>query len=129
MTISIGASLVAYIATVLCSLVVAKRSSNNRLRLLAFTVALLPLCQLVVLLGTHHIWLARSVTETAESLELLLSALCLTAVHLLSKENTDRKSTDLRLRLVEVESGPSSPSKSTSRVKRKNASASEIPAP
>jgi hypothetical protein len=104
MSISIAASGIAYIATVLCSLLVAQRSSNGRLRLLAFTVGLLPLCQLVVLLGKHQIWLVQSVAEAAESLELLVSALCLTTVHLLSRENADRKCTDLRLRLAEVES-------------------------
>jgi hypothetical protein len=114
MSLSIGASGIAYIATVLCSLLVAKRSSNGRLRLLAFTVGLLPLCQLVVLLGTHQIWLVQSVAEAAESLELLVSALCLTAVHLLCKENADRKVCDLRLRLVEVESTGSPAPKPTS---------------
>jgi hypothetical protein len=37
----------------------------------------------------------------AESLELLIGALCLTAIHLLNKENGDRRNTDARLRIVE----------------------------
>jgi hypothetical protein len=55
----------------------------------------------VVLLGRHHIWLSTEVAETAESLELLVGALSLTAIHLLNKENGDRHNTDVRLRIAE----------------------------
>ena len=99
-------SLLAYLLSVICSLVVAKRSSNRRIRLLAFTVGLLPLCQAVVLLGRHHIWLSTEVAETAESLELLVGALSLTAIHLLNKENGDRRNADARLRVAEASPVP-----------------------
>src|ERR1019366_8496564 len=94
MSFSIGSALVAYFLTVISSLVVARRSSNWRIRLLALTVGLLPLCQMVVLLGRKGIWLTSEVAEIAEILELLVSALCLTAVHLLNRENTDRRTTE-----------------------------------
>lgn len=101
MTVSMGSALFAFSLSIICSLVVAKRSSNGRIRLLALTVGLLPLCQAVVLMGRHHVWLSTEVAEVAESLELLVGALCLTAIHLLNKENADRRSTDLRLRVAE----------------------------
>jgi hypothetical protein len=106
MSLSIGSALVAYLLSVVCSLVVAKRSSNWRIRLLALTVGLLPLCQAVILLGRHQIWLGVEAAETAESLELLVSALSLTAIHLLNKENRDRRNTDVRLRVAEATPPP-----------------------
>jgi hypothetical protein len=107
MLFSVSSALLAYALSVACALVVAKRSSNWRIRLLAFTVALLPLCQAVILLGRHEIWLGTEAADMAESLELLVGALCLTAIHLLNKENGDRKNTDARLRVAEAASpGP-----------------------
>lgn len=101
MSFSIGAALFAYVLTMLAAMVVARRSSNWRIRLLALTVGLLPLCQSVVLLGSRGIWLTSEVAQTAEMLELLLSALSLTAVHLLNRENADRRTTQARLRVAE----------------------------
>lgn len=101
MSLSLGSALLAYLLSVFCSLVLAKRSSNWRIRLLAFTIGLLPLCQAVILLGRHQIWLTTEVAEVAESLELLVGALSLTAIHLLNKENGDRRNTDVLLRVTE----------------------------
>jgi hypothetical protein len=101
MSLSMGSALLAYLLSVFCSLVLAKRSSNWRIRLLALTIGLLPLCQAVILLGRHQIWLGTEVAEVAESLELLVGALSLTAIHLLNKENGDRRNTDVRLRVTE----------------------------
>jgi hypothetical protein len=101
MSVSMGSALFAYLLSVVCALVLAKRSSNWRIRLLAFTIGLLPLCQAVILLGRHQIWLTTEVAEIAESMELLIGALSLTAIHLLNKENSDRRHTDVRLRVVE----------------------------
>jgi hypothetical protein len=96
-----GSALFAYLLSVVCSLILAKRSSNWRIRLLALTIGLLPLCQAVILLGRHQIWLTTELAEIAESMELLVGALSLTAIHLLNKENSDRRHTDVRLRVVE----------------------------
>jgi hypothetical protein len=101
MSFSIGSALLAYLISIVCSLVVSKRSSNWRIRLLALTIGLLPLCQAVVLLGRHQIWLSSEVVEITESLELLIGALSLAAIHLLNKENGDRHNTDVRLRVSE----------------------------
>ena len=68
---------------------------------MGMSVGLLPLCQTVILLGRHHIWLSTEAAEIAESLELLVGALILTVIHLLNKENDDRRHTDVRLRVVE----------------------------
>ena len=101
MSLSLDTALLAYLLSVICSLVLSKRSSNWRIRLLALTVGLLPLCQTVILLGRHKIWLSTEVAEIAESLELLVGALSLTAIHLLNKENGDRREADMRLRVAE----------------------------
>jgi hypothetical protein len=101
MSLSMGSALLAYLLSVFCALVLARRSSNWRIRLLALTIGLLPLCQAVILLGRHQIWLGTEVAEIAESLELLVGALSLTAIHLLNKENGDRRNTDVRLRVAE----------------------------
>jgi hypothetical protein len=101
MSFSIGSALFAYLLSIVCSIVVAKRSSNWRIRLLALTAGLLPLCQAVIILGRHQIWLSNEAAEMAESLELLLGAICLTAIHLLNKENSNRQNTDARLRVAE----------------------------
>src|SRR4030081_3274366 len=101
MPFSAIAALLADCLTIVCACVVAKRSSNWRIRFLAFTVALLPLSQGVILLGDHQIWVSPDMRSTMESMELLISALCLTAVHLLNTENVDRRNTDVRLRVAE----------------------------
>jgi hypothetical protein len=93
----------------ICSLVIARRSSNWRIRLLALTVGLLPLSQAVILMSSNHIWLPEQLARVAQSLQLLVCALCLTAIHLLNKENRDRKGADYRLRVAEAnrQSSPS----------------------
>jgi PilZ domain len=101
MSFSEWSALIAYILTIAGSMLLAVRASNWRIRLLGFTVGLLPLCQAVVLLGRNKVWIDTAVSDIAEMLELLASALCLTAVHLLNVENRDRKSTDTRLRVFE----------------------------
>ena|ERR1700722_12408862 len=101
MSLSMGSALLAYLLSVFCSLVLARRSSNWRIRLLALTIGMLPLCQAVILLGRHQVWLSTEVAEVAESLELLVGALSLTAIHLLNKENGDRRNTDVLLRVTE----------------------------
>ena len=102
MSLFVGSALFAYAMTMVCSVVVARRSSNWRIRLLAYTVGLLPLSQAMGLLAENHIWLTAQVGHIAQSMELLVSALCLTAIHLLNRENRDRKGTDARLRVAEA---------------------------
>ena len=102
MSFSAWSALVAYLLTIACSVVLAMRASNWRIRLLGYTVGLLPLCQAAVLLGRNKVWISTAISDIAQMLELLGSALCLTAVHLLNVENRDRKSTDTRLRVFEA---------------------------
>jgi hypothetical protein len=105
MSFAASSALFAYLLTVVSAIVVSKRSSNSRIRLLALTVGLLPLCQSLVLLGRHQI-LGPEVAETVESLELLVGALSLGAIHFLNKENADRRNTDKRLRVAEATPAP-----------------------
>ena len=108
MSFSAWSALIAYVVTIACSTMLTRRASNWRIRLLGYTVGLLPLCRSVVLLGRNKVWINTAVTDIAEMLELLASALCLTAVHLLIVENRDRKSTDTRLRVFEADTGQES---------------------
>jgi hypothetical protein len=91
----------AYLVTTLCTIILMKRSSNWRIKYLAFSIGLLPLCQSVILLGQYHMWITPVIGKAAEFLELPASALCLTAVFLLNKENENRRNTDSRLRVAE----------------------------
>jgi hypothetical protein len=102
MLVSAAFTLFAYGMTIACAYVVARRSSNWRIRLLAVTIAMLPLCQGVILLADHKILVNPQVRDIAESMELLVSALCLTGVHLLNRENVNRKNADARLRVAEL---------------------------
>ena len=92
----------AYLVTTACAILLMKRSSNWRIRFVAFSIGLLPLCQAIILLEQHHVWITADLRHTAEFMQLLASALCLAAVHLLNKENGDRKNTDVRLRVAEA---------------------------
>jgi len=78
------------------------RSANWRIRFLCFAIGLAPLCQSIILLGSQHVWITENIGHTAEALQLSDSALCLAALHLLNKENRDRKGTDTRLRIAEA---------------------------
>jgi hypothetical protein len=102
MSVSIASAVFANLVTLVCAMVVAKRSSNWRIRLLALAMGLLTMCQITVTLGNHRIWLSSEVGDAAESLELLVSAICLTVLHLLNRENRDRRNTDERLRVAEA---------------------------
>lgn len=102
MPIADSSALVAYAITIAGSVIIAKRSSNWRIRLLALTIGFLPLCQSLNLLDTDRLWITHNVEKAAETLELLASALGLTAVYLLNQENQDRKNTDARLRVAEL---------------------------
>jgi hypothetical protein len=100
----------AYLITTACAILLMRRSSNWRIRFLSFSIGLPPLCQSVILLGSHHMWITPMVGQAAEFLELPASAMCLTAVYLLNKENSNRKSTESRLRVAEGGPGPTSSS-------------------
>lgn len=108
MPLSASAAVFAYLVTTACAILLMKRSSNWRIRLLAFSIGLPPLCQSVILLGNHQVWITPLIGKAAELLELPVSALCLTAVYLLNKENASRKSTDARLRIAESSPTPRS---------------------
>jgi len=54
MSASIASALFANLMTVVCALVVAKRSSNWRIGFLAYAMGLLSLCQILVMLVNHR---------------------------------------------------------------------------
>ena len=104
MPVIVFCAIFAYLVATACAIVLMKRSSNWRIRFLAFAIGLAPLCQTIILLGNQHIWITPNIGHTAESLQLSDSALCLAALHLLNRENRDRKGTDVRLRVAEAPS-------------------------
>ena len=116
MPLFVSSAVFAFLVTTACAIVLMKRSSNRRIRLLAFSIGLPPLCQSVILVGNHQAWIAPVIGRAAEFLELPASALCLAAVYLLNRENENRKTTDARLRVAEhspvPETGRAQPSES-----------------
>ena len=102
MSISGSAALVAFVLTLACSLVLAKRSSNWRIRLLVYAISLLPLSQCVVLLARNKVWITKEAGGIAEVLELFVSALCLATIQLLDWERSHHGKVDPRLRLIDA---------------------------
>jgi hypothetical protein len=103
---AVSSAVFAYLMTTACAILLMRRSSNWRIRLLAFSIGLPPLCQSVILLANHQVWMTPVMARTAEFLQLPASALCLTAVYLLNKENANRKNTDAMLRVAESSPAP-----------------------
>ena len=103
MSFGINCAVFAYLTTAGCAIILLRASSNWRIKFLAFVVGLLPLCHAAILLSYNGILIAKAVGRISEPVELTISALCLTAVYLLSIENRDRKKVDVRLRLAEAQ--------------------------
>jgi hypothetical protein len=96
-------ALTAYLLTAVSAIAMLRRSANGRIRFLTFVVGLLPLCQTMLMLREYGLFTMPMFGRAAELVELFVSALCLSAIHLLNKESRDRKLTDSKLRLVEAE--------------------------
>ena len=105
-----SAAVFAYLTTTACCILLMKRSSNQRIRFLAFSIGLMPLCQSIVILGNHHMWVGPMMGKAAEFIQLPASALMLAAVYLLNTENADRHKTDSLLRVAEA--SPAAPAES-----------------
>ena len=95
------AALVAYSITGIAALSLIRRASNRRIRFLAISIGLLPLCEAVSILRANG-WLPGApVLHSIEMVQLAASAFALAAVHFLNRENRDRRNADMRLRLAE----------------------------
>ena len=105
-----SAAVFAYLMTTACCIVLMKRSTNQRIRFLAFSIGLMPLCQSIIILANHRLWVAPVAGRAAEFIQLPASALMLAAVYLLNKENADRHKTDSLLRVAEA--SPAAPAES-----------------
>jgi hypothetical protein len=95
--ISANARLVVHFITLCCALLMASRSQNWRLRLLACVVGL----QVLVSSAAESGIAQGNILQVIHILQLLGDALALTAIYLLWKENRDRKTSDMALRLAE----------------------------
>jgi hypothetical protein len=102
MPLIVSCAIFAYLVATGCAIMVMMRAVNWRIRFLSFTIGLAPLCQSIILLGNQHVWITPNVSATAEGLQLSDSALCLAALHLLNRENRDRKVSNSRLRVAEA---------------------------
>lgn len=95
------ASLIAYSITGISALLLIRRASNRRIRFLAVSIGLLPLCEAISILRANG-WLPGTpVQHSIEMVQLAASAFALAAVHFLNRENRDRRNADMRLRLAE----------------------------
>jgi hypothetical protein len=103
MSFGITCALFAYLAAAGCSIILLRSTSNWRIRFLALVAGLLPLCNAAILLSNHGVIVAKLVGLISEPMQLTISALCLSAVYLLAKENRDRKEVDVQLRLAEAQ--------------------------
>jgi len=90
-------SLVAGIASV----TLAKRAANRRIRLLSLSVVLLTFCEASSSLSKLFNWESVDLARSIEILQLTATALTLSFVHLLTKENRERSNADIRLRVLE----------------------------
>ncbi|MBI3683864.1 MAG: hypothetical protein HY235_26110 [Acidobacteria bacterium] len=95
----------AYLVTSACAVTLSRRSSNWRIRLLTLVLGVVPICQLVMILSYSKAISLPTASVVAEAIQWLISVFCLSAVHLINRENTDREQTEVRLRLAEA-SGP-----------------------
>jgi hypothetical protein len=103
MNFGMWGALAAYLLTAVSAIAMLRRSANSRIRFLTFVVGLLPLCQTMLMLRDYGLFNIPMVGRAAELVELFVSAMCLSAIHLLNKESRDRRMTDAKLRLVEAE--------------------------
>jgi len=109
MSFGIFGALVAYLLTAVCAIQMLRRPASTRIRFLTCVVGLLPLFHAVLLLLDHGVPAETVIGRAAELVELFVSSLCLTAIHLLNKESRDRNVTDAKLRLVEAAVPPPPP--------------------
>jgi len=96
-----AAILLASVATILGASSLIAKAANKRIRLLAFSVSLLTLCQLAAIFGRSAGWRWPLLGRSLEVVELTAGALSLCVVHLLNRENRDRGCLDSRLRVLE----------------------------
>ncbi|MEP7365670.1 MAG: PilZ domain-containing protein [Acidobacteriota bacterium] len=91
-----------HLTTVLCALLLLPRSANWRLRLVIGAIGLQALAQCMTQLQINHPYWQSRLGVITGNIEMLCGALALTAIYLLKQENSERKSTDARLRLSEA---------------------------
>lgn len=128
--------LTVYLITALCALLLLPKSSNWRLRLLIGTIGLQCLAHAASELRKHHPYWQSRLGHMAGVIEMFGGALALTAIYLLKRENRDRRTTDVRLRLAEAVQPPDVrgansklPSTSANPMPRKDASELEEASP
>lgn len=87
-------------------LMLAFRAVNRRIRLLSITVVLLTFCEISTTAIRQLNLKPGSLTSSVDVLQLTACALALSFVQLLSRENRDRSSADIRLRVLDSDLAP-----------------------
>jgi hypothetical protein len=109
LTPAILSSVVAYLLSSACALLLVRRRFRNpRLRGLSIVIGMLPLLQALSLLNQRGLNLF-GLNHVTDLVDLFVSMLCLWSIHLLDVESRDRQQTDMKLRLVESEAAARAP--------------------
>jgi ABC-type glycerol-3-phosphate transport system permease component len=104
LTPAIISSVIAYLLTSACALLLVRRRFNNkRLRLLTMVIGMMPFLQAIMLLSERGLLQFGLSNEIPDLIDLFVSMLCLWSIHLLDVEIRDRQRMDVKLRLVESE--------------------------
>jgi hypothetical protein len=112
LTPAILSSVVAYLLTSACAiLLVRRRFSNPRLRGLTMVIGMMPFMQAVSLLSERGVAFLGYRNEISDLVDLFVSLLCLWSIHLLDEESRDRHTVDVRMRLMESETRRQEPRK------------------
>lgn len=98
MSFGLMAAALAYMMTSAAAFLVLRRMDRPTLRVLAWAVALMPMFQVVRLVGSQ----SAPVDHFREISELFIAAVCLSLIYLLKKETRERKTVELRVRLLEA---------------------------
>lgn len=77
------------------------KAANKRIRLLALSVSLLTICQLASISSRFSGWSSQDLIRALDILELTAGALSLAVIHLLNRENRERRQIEERLRVLE----------------------------
>lgn len=77
------------------------RAATTRIRLLALSVSLLTLCQIGSISSRLSGWSSKDLIRSLDILELTAGALSLAVIHLLNRENRERRQIEERLRVLE----------------------------
>ncbi len=93
------------------ALALARKAVNRRIRLLSLSVVLMVFCEISSSASKLLYWNSAEMARSIAVPQLTASAMALSFVHLLNRENQNRSNADIRLRIFESETNPIGPGK------------------